>query len=74
MSSSLKESKTWVDTKVSPTMRLSELKTREGRDIPNISETENSLPGISAANLGFSAANPGIPAADFFDIIHEFHE
>lgn len=55
-------------------MRLSELKTREGRDIPNISETENSLPGISAANLGFSAANPGIPAADFFDIIHEFHE
>ena len=72
MSASLTESNTWLATKFSPTMRLSELKAREGSDIPNISETENSFPGISAANPGIPAAHPGIPAANFLRLFMDF--
>ena len=63
-------------------MRLSELNSREGRDIPNIFETENSSPGIPAANLGIPAANFLGLFMDFMNklflylltIIHEFYE
>ena len=53
-------------------MRLSELNFREGRDIPDIFETENSSPGIPAANLGIPAAHLGIPAANFLGLFMDF--